>query len=1307
MGRPEVIKQINEIPVKTTRPNRHYRDPNYPSAVHAQLERMGRRKNHKSKQSRYEDQWNDQTSKAVQQAKERAETTQDDNIYIRAITAEQEQNLETTIQQSMAYHDLRRYPSNEKHKQISWISCTAHYCALHQQAKLSNNCFPMSIQEHMQQKPYLIVDTVGYRLSKQFLENEVMKFTAHKETRERALTYIQNRRTIDQWRYQRMRSATPRTTGKRQQLAVPLEPQTSEEPEPMTLTRALRSTTHGQRTCLDIQVRIKGKWLTALVDSGADINAINPRTVNTLQLPWQNKTQPYLLTNLEGGTLTYDGGLITREINHLKVFVGTRRHNVDLDIVPTPGYDLMLGYPWLYRYNPHFHWRTGQIISMDDPSDADTDSESNDEQRSQTSTETASEVRREKNIHPPPKGARHKYEKGKRRHVRRTLATVTAQLYDLNEKLKSEPRKPPEEDRLKNVPQEYQVYNKLFKEELDTKVPQHSRWDHEIILKSDDLPFQKIYNLNELELTTLRDYLEEELQKGNIRESTSLAGFPVMFVPKKNGKLRLVVDYRRLNDLTVKDRTPLPLITELKDRLQGKQIFTALDLKGAYNLIRIKEGDEWKTAFRTKFGLFEYLVMPFGLTNAPATFQRMINNVLRQYLDVFVVCYLDDILIFLDNKEEHQEHIHKVLKALQDANLLVEPEKIKEVQSFLGFANYYRQFIRDFSKLANPLTELTKKDQKFEWNNKAQDAFDKLRNSILSEPVLIMFNPNEEIELETDSSDFALGGQIGQRDSEGRLHPIAFYSHKLHGAELRYPIYNKEFLAIVNCFKEFRHYLMGSKHQVKVYTNHQNISHFATTQELNRQQLRYAEYLCEFDFVIIHRKGSDNGRANAISRRPDFEEGATCKAQEQLLEKNKKGEYQFTQPARMVAKTRKEPITLEKWCKDHAWTITKEYTEKCPQCNPGKSVAKTNKDSNFLREFHSHPLHGHQGVTKTLKRLQEKGYRYTRQDVEQIVKQCDVCIRTKAQRHKPYGTLQPLPVAQRPWDSITMDFITKLPLSEEPSTGIFYDSIMVIVDRLTKFSYYLPYRESTDAEELSYVFYRHIVSTHGLPNEILSDRGPTFAAKFWQALMSHLGLNHRLSTAFRPQTDGQTERMNQVLEQYLRCYINYGQNNWVEKLPVAQLAYNTAYNESTKLTPAYANFRFTPDAYHNEQDAQTINPAAILKAEELKNLHEEIKTELEFVRKRMKKYYDTKRIKRPTFKEGEMVYLSAKNIQTKRPSHKLDYKYLRPYKIIKKISENNYKLDLPPKPTRYKSKSETNPKKSKDQNSTKQKQSGT
>lgn len=1040
---------------------------------------------------------------------------------------------------------------------------------------------------------------------------------------------------------------------------------------------------------LVLKVRIRGKWLNAWIDCGAKRNFIDPKIVTQLKLPWRKKQSPYPLINAEGQLFDYNDGIIDQEIDHLKVFIQGKNQGIDFDILPLDQeVDILLGIDWLRKKNPHIDWRTGQVTFSSD-TDSDDETITTNNERSQTLTDEDSMGKREAKNSPPPTGVKHKYMKGKKRRNQQILGLLRTQLHSLDKQLRTqkELEKKEQQDRLRNVPEEYRTYEKLFSEELETKVPQHSRWDHEIWLKSEDLPFQKIYNLNEKELNTLKEYLETELAKGNIRISTSSAGFPVMFVPKKNGKLRLVVDYRRLNALTIKDRTPLPLITELKDRLQGKQIFTALDLKGAYNLIRIKEGDEWKTAFRTKFGLFEYLVMPFGLTNAPATFQRMINNVLRQYLDVFVICYLDDILIFSDNEEEHKEHVHKVLKALQDANLLVEPEKshfhvrevdflghtitpgeirmerkkisavadwpipktVKEVQSFLGFANYYRRFIKDFSKIANPLTELTKKERKFIWAPNVQKAFEQLRNAILSEPVLVMFDPNKEIELETDSSDFALGGQIGQRDDQGKLHPIAFYSHKLHGAELNYPIYDKEFLAIVNCFKEFRHYLMGSMHQIKVYTDHQNISHFATTQELNRRQLRYAEYLCEFDFVIIHRKGSDNGRADAISRRPDYDTG-TVKTTEQLLEKNEKGEYQFTQPTQTLG-----------------WIQAKEVKE-----IPGEP-------EEFIREFHGHPIHGHQGVTKTLKRLLQQGYKVKRTLVDKIVRQCDICARTKARRHKPYGELQPLEVAEAPWSSITMDFITKLPLSEEPSTGIFYDSIMVIVDRLTKFSIYLPYRESTDAEVMAYIFYDRIVRERGLPREILTDRGTTFASKFWQALMAHMGINHRLTTAFRPQADGQTERMNQVIEQYLRCYINYEQNDWVEKLPCAQLAYNTAYNESTKLTPSDANFGYTPVAYHNARQTEIVNPTAIIKSEDLKNVHNELRTELEFVSKRMQRYYDPKKMAGPTFKEGDMVYLSTKNITTKRPSHKLDFKYIGPYRIIRKISKNNYELDLPAK----------------------------
>jgi transposase InsO family protein len=880
---------------------------------------------------------------------------------------------------------------------------------------------------------------------------------------------------------------------------------------------------------------------------------------------------------------------------------------------------------------------------------------------------------------------------------------------------------------MKNVPPEYRIYENLFKDRPPTGLPKHTKWDHAIdLIDGTDPTFHKIYNLTPEETEALDDYLDEMLEKGYIQPSTSAAGYPVMFVKKKNGKLRLVVDYRRLNAITKKDRTPLPLIDELRDQLTGKQIFTTLDLKGAYNLIRIKEGDEWKTAFRTKRGLYEYTVMPFGLTNAPATFQRMINHVLREYLDQFVVVYLDDILIFSDTLEEHKEHVHKVLSALQDFDLLVEPEKsqfhakevtflghvirpgeiamepakiaaikeweaptsVKEIQSFIGLANYYRRFIRGFSKIAAPMTSATQKDKKFVWTPECQKAFEQIKDAITQEPVLAMFDPNKPVELETDASNFAIASVLGQRDDQGRLRPVAFFSRKLHGPELNYPIYDKEFMAIVASFEEFRHYLHGSKHQTTVYTDHKNIAFFTTTQKLNKRQNRYAETLAEFDFKIVHRKGSENGRADALSRRADYDNGQPV-IQGQVLRPNNEGALEQMELGVLyhVEPDRKHYDKILEWTREHITHIQEVPAE----CSMEKSEVPLTEDSEgkdkiwipeplrqeIIRHIHEQPTSGHQGIRRTYERIRQNyWYKGLKKDIQKVVKTCHECNLAKAARHKPYGHLQPLPVPTRPWGSIAFDHITKLPGSKEPGSEEVYDSILVVTDRLTKYGYFIPYKESSDAATLAYHFLRVIAANHGLPDEIISDRGTTFASKFWQALMAQLGVNHKLSTARHPQTDGQTERLNQTLEQYLRCYVNYDQDNWAEMLPQAQFAYNSAYQESTQMSPFYANYGFEPEINKTPREGP-LAEKAILTAEQLQALHEEMRRQLEFVRERMAKYYNQNRLEGPNLEEGDMVYLLRRGMETTRPSNKLDYKKLGPFRIKKKISTSNYELSLP------------------------------
>lgn len=369
----------------------------------------------------------------------------------------------------------------------------------------------------------------------------------------------------------------------------------------------------------------------------------------------------------------------------------------------------------------------------------------------------------------------------------------------------------------------------------------------------------------------------------------------------------MCVDFRGLNAITKKNRYPVPLIQDLLDRVQGCKIFTVIDLVSAYSHVRIKEGDEWKTAFRTHLGLFEHLVVPYGLTNAPAAFQAFIQDVLRDILDICCVVYLDDILIFSRTQEEHDRHVRLVLDHLRAAGLCAnpakcewdrseveylgfiisadgikmnpkklttivdwpEPSSVKDIQSFLGFTNFYRRFIDHYSEITVPLTRLTRKDVPFVFDKPARDTFETLKRCFTAFPVLRHFNPHAPCTLSTDASDFALSGVLQQPDDDDLLHPIAFYSRKFSPAEINYEVHDKELLGIVECFREQRAWLLGSPHPISVITDHKNLEYFMSSQILNRRQARWAMFLSDFDFRLTWAPGKSNV-ADAPSRRPDF-----------------------------------------------------------------------------------------------------------------------------------------------------------------------------------------------------------------------------------------------------------------------------------------------------------------------------------------------------------------------------------------------------------------------------------------------------
>ncbi|GJP33280.1 hypothetical protein CLOM_g17827, partial [Closterium sp. NIES-68] len=417
-------------------------------------------------------------------------------------------------------------------------------------------------------------------------------------------------------------------------------------------------------------------------------------------------------------------------------------------------------------------------------------------------------------------------------------------------------------------------FQDILHDDLPNELPPYRTHQHEIVEEPGSKPtFQAPYRLSPTELTDMKKQIEYLLAKGLIRPSTSPYGAPVLFTPKPDGSLRMCIDYRALNKQTIKNKYPIPRIDDLLDQLRGATVFSKLDLRSGYWQIRMADNSIHKTAFRTRYGSYEYLVMPFGLTNASATFQFEMNHILRPLLDECVVVYLDDILIYSSDMKQHVEHLRRVFEILRREQFYVKlsksnfalekvqflehlvsaqgvhvdpkkieavrtwktPENVKELQLFLGFANYYNRFVPQYAKLAAPLTNLLKKNTPYKWEPKHQEAMEQLKQALTSTPVLILPDSESDYVIEAGASDQAVGAVLMQDQGNG-LQPIAYFSKKLHGAELNYPIHDKEALAIVIAFKAWRCYLEGRK--TTVYIDHCSLKYLKTQPNLSRRQVR-------------------------------------------------------------------------------------------------------------------------------------------------------------------------------------------------------------------------------------------------------------------------------------------------------------------------------------------------------------------------------------------------------------------------------------------------------------------------------------
>ena len=738
----------------------------------------------------------------------------------------------------------------------------------------------------------------------------------------------------------------------------------------------------------------------------------------------------------------------------------------------------------------------------------------------------------------------------------------------------------------------YKDYADIFSEEKIHALPEHSKYDHKIELEPGTTPpFEPIYPLSESELGVLRKYLDKMLASGKIVRSTLPAAALILFVPKPDGTLRLCIDYRGLNKITIKNRYPLPLMNELRDRLGKARYFTKLDLKNGFYLLRIAKGDEWKTAFRYRYGLYEYTVMPFGLCNAPSMFQSMINDVFHDLLDEGVVVYLDDILIYSEDEKSHIDLVRRVRDRIRVAKLCCSikksdihvreieflgyhispegmsmstakvesvknwpvPRNVKDIQAFLGFANFYRRFIEGFSKICKPLTDLTQKDKMFEWTSQCEDAFRRLKTMFTEGPILAHFDFMRSTQLETDASNFALGAIRSQLCEDNRWQPIVFHSRKFQPAEVNYDVHNKEMTAIVATFKEWEHLLMSVHDEITVFSDHKNLEYFNSTKVLNRRPHRWAEFLQPFRFKVVYQEGRLNEKADTLSRRRDYRpEGGG-----ELLEVPQKffGPGQYEQvPAERVLITRERLVKMTTLKLSTplvglllaAAAVDPLYQEMVKAFEVGlKNIGKAvtmedgllfvkglwyvpgNKElkNKILKAEHDSCVAGHLGQFKTVERIKANFYwAKMDQEVEEYVCSCDSCQRNKARRHKKYGLLDPLDIPNRPWDDISMDFLVGL----LESSG--HTKIGVVVDWFSKMAHFIQLSTDTPIKEIANIFLHEVWRLHGLPNSVVSDRDSRFQSKFWLCVMELLNVDVRMSTAFHPQTGGQTERVNQILE---------------------------------------------------------------------------------------------------------------------------------------------------------------------------------
>ena len=1032
----------------------------------------------------------------------------------------------------------------------------------------------------------------------------------------------------------------------------------------------------------------------ALIDCGAEGRFVNEDKVNLKKA--KKLKRPLKVKNVDGSPNRK--GWITHH-----TLVNYSIHGVKMKdwffITDIGDQDMILGMPWLKTCNPRIDWRQmsftfddtvlGELQLLEEKKEAIN------EQR---------EINKERELLINFIGKSDLW-------IRAKMSATQS----IEHKFRKEEKKV-------ELPKEYQEWKEVFSKEASQRFPSSRPWDHEIKLKEGFIPkINKVYPLSQKEQGSLDEWIKEQLEKGYIVQSKSPQASSFFFVGKKDTEaLRPCQDYRYLNEWTVKNGYPLPLVPDLMTKLQGAKYFTKLDLRWGYNNVRIKKGDEWKAAFVTNRGMFEPKVMFFGLCNSPATFQTMMDSYFVEMINEgWIVIYMDDILIFAKTKEELRAFTKRVLRRLKEKDLFLKLEKckfeqekidflgmvishnsiqmdpvklagisewpapttVKQVRSFLGFCNFYRRFIGNFAEISKPLVNLTRKTQPWEWTESQALAFQELKSKFATGPILQMPDPAKPFLLETDASKFAVGALLKQPDSTGLLRPCGYLSHALTPTEQNYQVYDRELLAIVTALKAWRHILHGSPHPVIVRTDHKNLLYYRGPQRLTPRQARWRAFLTEFELKLEHIPGKDMQQADALSRRPDHIIGSDEDHLIETMIPDKMVIRAISEDLRERIKTGTEADSLGRKIidaldkKDHLpirgdrqdWAFIDGILRRKGICYVPDDIELRKQ---LIKDYHEAPTSGHPGRFKTFSLL-VRDYYWPGMGamIGKFVEGCATCQQMKPNTHPTTPGLVPIgSISTRPFEQITMDFITDLPESDG------FDSIFVVVDHgLTKGVIFTPCNKTIDALGTADLYLNHVYKRFGLPSVMISDRGPQFAAKTFQELTKALEIDHRMSTAYHPQTDGQTERVNQELENHLRILCRNDPTGWAKALPIAEFAHNQRTHEARNMSPFKLMHGTEPVSIPMAIPRVTV-PTVEERLKELKQLREEALAAHELSKQRMAQRITSKG---KPYKVGDKVWLSTQNLTIPGRPRKLAPRRTGPLIVLKVVGPVTYKLKLP------------------------------